>query len=335
VSSSSRKLWDRLIGDGIESSGYVRLRFPEVTACPAYAARHLESGLEAIVLEVRKNDLPLRQDLPSTNGFSVQVQALDPGRGGRSRLIVALSDRRYSDVFEALADDLIGQLSASTDSVGAVSTLFERLARWQRFLEAHRPDGLSLSERRGLYGELVILRKLLGGGIDPLTALESWTGPRMAIQDFQIAEGSIEVKTSGAVVPGSVKITNVKQLDDSGLRFLLLTLVLVDERPQGTTTLPNSITEIQALLPENTHNLWEERLRAAGYLKSQEHRYHQPAYLIREVRHFQVGPGFPRLLGSDLPPGVLDVSYSVDLAMLQGFEIQEKEALSMLEAVDE
>lgn len=58
----------------------------------------------------------------------------------------------------------------------------------------------------------------------------AWKAALAAHQDFQFSTGALEVKTTAAKQPQSVRITSERQLDDTGVGALFLHVVVVDER---------------------------------------------------------------------------------------------------------
>ena len=324
---ASPGIWEQLDTEGTETTGFVRLRINAVHACRLYAARSIATGLEAIMLDVEKASIPARRQLPHTRGFDLRTVALDPGRGGRSLLVLNLLEDRYRDVFAALSADTIAHLAECASEQEAVQQLFARLARWQAFLQQHDPEGLSLPEQQGLFGELAILRRLIDLGVGPTTAVESWQGPKGASHDFRLASGSVEVKTTTAVTPVTIRISNVRQLDDTGVPALLLVVLVLDEAEAGQS-LTSIVEEIAQRLPDTATNTWTDRLNAAGYLDIQRHLYESPGYLVRDLRTYSVAPGFPRLLEADLTEGVSDVRYAVSLAALKNFRCEGLETIT-------
>lgn len=283
------------------------------------------------MLEVEKEAVPAKSFFPYTRGFSVTAEAMDPGRTGRTRLLLSLVEERYRDVFIALAHDVLHHLERTDSAEGAVGALLGRLGRWQTFLKQHDPEGLSITERRGLYGELRVFRRLMELGLAPSHAISGWRGPAASSHDFQLHAGSIEVKASAAVTPAGFRVNNAKQLDDTSVPVLILALALVDESESSGSSLPDLIAEIEAMLPDRSLPAWEEALTSVGYLRVQSDRYSLPKYVDRELRLYRVGDGFPRLLESDLPEGVSDVSYTVALGAITGFRRDESELEALVE----
>lgn len=111
----------------------------------------------------------------------------------------------------------------------AAAELLGRLRRWQQFLTAAR-DLLSIEAQRGLWGELHVLRTHLLPALGAAATVVGWKASAAAHQDFQFSGGAVEVKTTAAKQPQSVRITSERQLDDTGVGALYLHVVVVDER---------------------------------------------------------------------------------------------------------
>ena len=191
--------WDRLETLGHGLGDYVRLRLRAVSACPTYAARRLSDGSVALILEIDKCVLSELPDLPAGKGFELSISTLSTGRSGRTRLIFALSDPEYLDVFSSLADDIVATLVGAKDETDAVAQLVDRLRTWQEFLRRFGSQGMSREARRGLYGELVFLRDCLLKVFSVTEAVMAWTGPRRAPHDFQTPNGSVEEDDRGCI----------------------------------------------------------------------------------------------------------------------------------------
>lgn len=325
--SSLEDIWNRLSVDGEGADGLVRLRHPAVRECAAYAARRITDGLESVVIEVRTDALPPASSLPQSAGMHMEVTPLTPGRSGRSRIILTLTDARYRDVFKTLAEDVVAGLVNADDEPACVRHFFGRVNKWQAFLRQHGPDGLTAERRVGLYGELRFLRDVLLKRIDADTAVKAWKGCSKASHDFQLARGSVEIKTTRAVTPIEIHVSNVKQLDDAGLPSLFVYLFSVDENDGGGESLPELIRSVRNLLSGISAERFEEGLSEQGYLDVHQERYITPRYTSRTTRWFHVREGFPRLLPADLPEGIGEVSYSVSIAACAPFACGEEEAV--------
>jgi hypothetical protein len=312
--SELRSAWSRLHPAEYGEQGYVRLRLPSVSACPAYAARKISDGTTAIMLEVHADAVSPNTEYPQSKGFEITVDALEPGRAGRIRLVLALVDPRFGDVFGALCEDVVGSLISARGEASAVQIFLSRLFSWQAFLRKHDPGGLTLQARRGLYGELIAMLDFIERGLPPEEAVQAWKGCRGAPHDFQLKHGSLEVKTTSASTPHSFHVSNVAQLDDSGVETLFVLLVVLYETEGGAQSLPELVQAIRERLQSSAIDAFDSCLREAGYLDVHSELYANPRYTIRTQRYFRIHSGFPRLLPAALPLGVEDVTYTVSIA---------------------
>ena len=323
-------VWGRLTSHGEAGDGYVRLRLADVGACATYAAKSAAGGLEALVLEVDSASIQAETTYPETRGLHVGATLLTPGRLGRTRLIVALTDGRFRNIFVALATDVVSKLVEARDEASAVAALVARLARWQAFLRHHGPRGLTTEERRGLFGELTLLRNHLVPRLGTAVAVRSWKGASHAHHDFQFPAGSIEVKTSSAAAPHSFHVASVSQLAPPRSGHLHVFFALVEETEAGELSLPELVDAVRAELDGRDLTQFEDQLVEAGYVDTQRDLYSSPRYSLRRVRFFHIAPGFPRISEADLPSGVEAVKYQVALAACAAFEVPGDQVLDAI-----
>lgn len=284
-----------------------------------------------LILRVHRDALPELEQLPTTRGVELRVERLlDDPEEFRS-LIMRLSDTRFADVFAALAEDIARRVAPVPDDSAAVAEFTARLQKWQRFLEQYGPRGLGAEAQRGLYGELWFLREEILPAIGG-RGVEYWVGSLGAPKDFQIASWAVEIKTSVTRNQGQIRIANERQLDDQGLQELFLCHIIVDEGSAAGESLPQIIQSLRGTLQTHTQacETFESRLLDAGYLESHADQYGSLTWGVRTVTFFQVGSGFPRIVGSDLPAGVEDVTYSVSINVCHPHEVPGARVREML-----
>jgi hypothetical protein len=299
---------------------------------PLLVAVEPATRIRTLLLPAAKSEVPPRRDWPQCRGLELQMISI----AGATHLAVRLRDSASADVFTALAEDVAPRVAAATRTVDAVTTLLGRLRRWQQFLAAAQ-EGLSREEECGLWGELHLLKTQLISALGSSDAVAAWKAGSSTHQDFQCPAGAIEVKTSAAKQPQSIRITSERQLDDTGVGALFLHVVAVDERevaPASTapgTSLPSLVAEIRFTLA-NTPPLaiFEDRLIECGYFDLHAPRYEGRRRTVRTEQTFRVVDDFPRLTESILPPGVGDTSYAVSLAACLPFSVTTPEMLIAL-----
>jgi hypothetical protein len=274
----------------------------------------VQGGRRHLLLRAARATIPPRTTWPECAGLELLAVELE----GHAYFGVALREARFADVFAALAEDLARRIE-SAPAAEAVTVFAGQLARWRRFLAA-AAEGLGEEARRGLWGELHILLEVLlpvlGGA-----ATSGWKGPHAAHQDFQFPGAWIEVKTTLAKQPQTVRITSERQLDDTHAPALFLHVLALEAVEGGAVTLPALVGRVRSALAPwpQAREQFEEALLAARYLDLHAARYEGIGYAVRRADTFRVGPGFPRIVESDLLPGVGDASYGLSLAACESF----------------
>jgi len=269
--------------------------------------------------------------LPVARGFEVRVLPVRPGPHGDVRLMLSIGDMAYRDVFAVMAEDLTGHLATVEDHRRAVRVFLERLTRWQAFFQRQSSDGLGEEEQRGLYGELWFLRHHLTLAVGAAAAIQSWTGPTAANQDFQCAAVAYETKTAVANPPQKLHVANVRQLDRTGLDALFVFHLSIDQRQGSGESLVQMIEAVRGLaIQAGTGSMVElnDKLLAAGYLDLHALRYQRVGYTRRQHHFYHVRDGFPCIVERDLKTGVGDVRYTIAVAACQPFEVGDDAAMA-------
>ncbi|QYM78956.1 PD-(D/E)XK motif protein [Horticoccus luteus] len=311
-------LWKELEASaGADASRWWLIRCRPTPGRSLFAAREAGTGRRAVLLPLDGAQQPARRQWPEFSALAPACVVID----GVPHIGATLTEPRFADVFDALAVDLAWRVEEAPTASAAVIVLLGQLRRWQRFLASAR-DGLDPAAQRGLWGELHFLHTrllpLVGGA-----AVTGWKGPEGAHQDFQFPSAWIEVKTTLAKQPQSVRIASERQLDDTLAPALFLHVLALEAHEGGAATLPAEVAAVRASLsawPEAREN-FEDALLAAGYLDQHSPRYGSVGYAVRQTQDYRVAPGFPRIVETGLPNGVGEVGYALSLAACTDFAI--------------
>lgn len=303
------------------SPGYVRRRIRPETPFDLFLAVSRPGRQRMLVLNVGGERFPAGPLLQARGVEAIALPAESPN--SEPAVQVRLVDPAYEGVFATLVADVIEAVTASASATAAAHALLARLRRWQGFLEHGNPEGLGPETRQGLYGELYVLRGHAIPALGARASVMGWIGPDRAEHDFRFGPIAIEAKTTTARQHPTIQITGERQLDDHGLRALLLWYLQLDALPKTGETLPQAVTAVRNLASSDPIALeeLEDRLHRAGYLDAHADRYAGIGYRVRAVRCFRVGPGFPRITPGDLPDGVGGVCYSVAVAACTPFAL--------------
>jgi hypothetical protein len=311
--------WAQLEADRHAHGTTVRRVYPQSPHEIFIAVRHPDgSRMLTLGVTTRAAGEALRRlhTLPRTRGIEMQFARLGEGNG---ELRVALTDNNLREVFNPLASDIASTAQAELGPAEAVLAAVSRFEHWRRMLQSLADSGLVPEARRGLFGELTILRNHLLPALPAFDAVRAWTGPMAANQDFQLPHAAIEVKTSSGKEPQALVVSNERELDEKGVPRLVLAHLSLDERRGGNGESLNAAVDRtrDAATDAAARTLLDDLLVRAGYLRQQRELYDEPRYTVRKQHFWNVAGDFPRITEADLRPGVGDCRYSISTAGLE------------------
>lgn len=303
----------------------------EVWASVLYPSKHF--GIE--LGPFRQDWLPADWAARSMKGFQTHIESEGQKAGASFRLVLELKDIGYEEVFSVFAASMAGAVGRGTAARDAARKCWDILERWRNFF-AEKRDSLGREAQIGLFGELWMIRRLVEDGLELMPLLNCWTGALRTDQDFQFKAAALEVKTTTAVESDRIKISSARQLDDTGTELLILARVSLDERQNGGVSLPMLIDDLKSQassLSAWVRIMFEERLVQAGYVEEHRSIYENRGYSERSIDFFVVCHGFPRVIESDLPSGVVGITYDISMASCEPFRVARAEICQRLGAL--
>ncbi|MFJ9947704.1 PD-(D/E)XK motif protein [Kitasatospora sp. NPDC091207] len=196
-----------------------------------------------------------------------------------------------------------------------VKALYRVLDRWRALFRTENKP-LGPAQLAGLFGELILLNRLLGQ--DP-SAHRLWRGPRGHSHDFSTATTAVEVKSTTVGEGRRPRIHGLDQLEPPADGLLCLAWF----RLQRTTAdglgtgFIESIERALRLCDDESALL--ELLASAGFHPSHGDHYRDVRFVITEETWYRVDAEFPGLTSQALaaagvPVTVLEVEYTIDLS---------------------
>ena len=176
---------------------------------------------------------------------------------------------------------------------------------------------------QGEIGELHVLRLLYQDTLPQVAAVDAWCGPDDSHQDFIFGNRAIEVKSLSGRERSTVRISSEDQLESLADELFLLTQRLSSQPDAGQALSLNGIVGLidSELADADAIEQFADKLAGMGYVPLAE--YDAPRFIVGGLQGYRVTDGFPRLIRSELPPGITKVSYDVMLEAIAPFSCDE------------
>lgn len=210
---------------------------------------------------------------------------------GEKLLDVSSADDQIFEVFFGLLRSVAHRVQVErADPLEAVEMAFEEVLR-----VGSRLGIMSDAEQHGLFGELIVMERLLLSV--PSFDLACWTGPARDSHDFRFAGRELEVK-SRMGAERTHFVHSMRQLQGSPDHDLYLLSILLAESDSGAT-LPDLVARVRNQLPPPLHREFAEKL--AGYTPTRGYRdddaiyYHQKLVLRGRLLLVPIDESVPAL----------------------------------------
>jgi hypothetical protein len=229
-------------------------------------------------------------------------------------LVLSLEEPSRRDLFAEICSDVVRSVIRSEEE-GEQDLLRElggRLAAWRAFLR-DQGGGLTRHEVVGLIGELLILDRLLDRSP---AALALWKSPNDGLHDFEQRGNALEVKTSlgGA---RRLHISTLDQLDVAGLGSLHLVHVRLVEQCGGESIIDIADRIEQRLGADRDRREFRNALLRRGLAPGADEP--EPRVRCLGLEAYIVRSGFPCLTRTDVPLGISEAVYDIDVRSLAAF----------------
>ena len=289
-----------------------------------FAVRKVD-GRHILYLQCNPEDATKGHKYPAWKGISIDYSAFDNAGIEGCYVRIEQSEGSDDEVYFAISDDLCSCLEG-LERAKLRKKLSDALERWKRFFSLRESVRLTREEQMGLFGELWLLRSMFQSDIG-MKAIDCWKGPYHEVFDFSLLNMSIEVKTTGAKKPYKVYISNEVQLDDRlAGGALVLCFIAVQNSDSSGETLGDIVKSIECFVKddEKAYSLFKDKVFGCGLIQPYIDSY-TTKYLVKEYEFFNVREGFPRILSENLPIGLGDIKYSLEISACSNYRIDEQE----------
>ncbi|HUH75073.1 MAG TPA: PD-(D/E)XK motif protein [Chitinophagales bacterium] len=294
---------------------FIKTRIEDIPHLNCFAATNHITGQHLYIMSVSKN-----VEIPELKNYRFKgVEIFPVETDDFCELNIYLLDNDLKDIFSLFIQNILEDIVESVTESEAIIKTLNVISKWKKLFDKINFNGLSIEQQKGLIGELLFINHLLDNRKSSSTILNAWTGPDFEDKDFVFGATGIEIKLTSSKYP-KLKITNEGQLDTQNLNELFLVLYTVEDVKENGFTLNSFISQIQQKLSANISQLkfFDERLMLLGYFENDKEHYNK-MYSLKKTYQYLVTNDFPKIIKSQLPLGVYNTSYFIELSAVESF----------------
>jgi hypothetical protein len=305
----------------------IKTRIEDIPHLNCYAATNHITGQHLYIMSVSKN-----VEIPELKNYRFQgVEIFPVETNDFCELNFYLLDNDLKDIFSLFIQNILEDIVASVTESEAVTITFNVISKWKKLFDKINFNGLSIEQQKGLIGELYFLNYLLNNEKSSYNALNAWTSTENEFQakDFTWGSLGVEIKFTTSKQP-RIKISNERQLDSENLSELFLILYSAEAVKENGISLNSIIEETrQNISTDEERNIFNAKLLLNGYF-DQDREYYSKMYSIKKTFSFTVTSDFPKIVKSDLPLGIYDTSYSIEISAVESLIVEVEQILAKI-----
>ena len=239
-------------------------------------------------------------------------------------IVIGLNDQAFEKEFKIWICNLYDLLSKCKNIDNLIYEFGKAMKKHMLlFLKEKKP---SIEKVRGLFGELLELKRTLEiENINKQDVLNGWNRPSPANHDFDYNNYSLEVKAIGRSKT-RVKISSENQLNKYNGKELILKVSVVDSvNNSSSDSLGELYEKIRSILDINLSIHFENRCSSDAFFE-----YFGPENTPLDIKLFELESSFfvidqedfPRLHSKNIPNGISNVEYEIDLSSMESFKTE-------------
>ncbi|ROI11888.1 PD-(D/E)XK motif protein [Kaistella haifensis] len=299
----------------------IKTRIVDIPHLNCYAATNHITGQHLYIMSVSKNvEIP---ELKNYRFKGVEIFCIEID--DFYELNIYLLDNDLKDIFSLFIQNILEDIGECVTENEAITKTLNVISKWKKLFDKINFNGLSIEQQKGLIGELLFINHLLDNQKSSTNILNAWTGPDFEDKDFVFGGIGIEIKLTSSKYP-KIKITNEGQLDSQNLNRLYLILYTVEDVKENGFSLNSLIEQTQQKFSANIDELkfFKERLMLLGYFEEHKDHYNK-MYSLKKNYSYSVSEKFPKIIKSQLPIGVYNTSYFIELSAVENFSVEIEE----------
>ncbi|MEO9256907.1 MAG: PD-(D/E)XK motif protein [Crocinitomicaceae bacterium] len=305
----------------------IKTKIEDISHLNCFAATNDITGQHLYIMSVSKN--VVIPELKNYRFRGVEIFVIEVGNN--IELNIYLLDNDLKDIFSLFIQNILEDIEKNVTENEALITTLNVISKWKKLFDKINFNGLTLEQQKGLIGELLFLNYLLNNGKTTANALNGWTSSERDFEakDFTLSSVGVEIKFTSSKQP-RIKVSNERQLDTENLSKLFLVLYSTEAVKENGFSL-NSLVEQtrQRILTEEERNFFNEKLQLIGYFDDDKD-YYNKMYSLKKIFGFTVTFDFPKIIKNQLPLGIYDTSYSIEISAVEKFIVELEQILAKI-----
>lgn len=299
----------------------IKTKIDEIPHLNCFAATNHITGQHLYIMTVSRNvEIP---ELKNYRFKGVEIYSLENESDNIFDFYIYLLDNDLKDIFSLFIQNILEDIVKSITENEALTITLNVISKWKRLFDKINFNGLSLEQQKGLIGELLFFNYALNNNKSSISILSAWTGSDFEDKDFVFGSIGIEIKLTSSKYP-RIKITNERQLDTENLSELFLILYTTEEVKENGFSLNSLIEQTrQQISTDEERTFFNERLLLLGY-RDDDREHYGKLYSLKKTFGFKVTDNFPKITKNQLPLGVYNTSYSIELSAVEPFTKEPK-----------
>lgn len=305
----------------------IKTKIDDVPHLNCFAATNHITGQHLYIMSVAKN--VVIPELKNYRFKGVEIYSVPNEIEDTFELYIYLLDNELKDIFSLFIQNILEDIIKSVTENEALIITLNVISKWKKLFDKINFNGLSIEQQKGLIGELLFFNYLIENNKSSASILNAWTGADFEDKDFIFGSVGIEIKLTSSKYP-KIKITNERQLDTEHLSKLFLILYTTEEAKENGFSL-NSLIEktIKNIATSEERVFFNERLLLLGYREDDKEHYNK-MYSLKKTFGFTVADNFPKIVKSQLPLGIYNTSYSIELSAVEQFILETEKILQQI-----
>ena len=300
----------------------IKTKIDDISHLNCYLGTNHITNHHLYIMSVAKN--VIIPELKSYRFKGVEIFAIE--LENTFEVTIYLLDSELKDIFSLFIQNILEDIIKNTTESEALTTTLNVISKWKKLFDKINFNGLTTEQQKGLIGELLFFNYLLDNQKTSTSILNAWTGANFEDKDFVFGSVGIEIKLTSSKYP-KIQITNERQLDTENLTQLFLILYTTEEVKENGFSLNSLVEQIrQKILIADECNLFNEKLLQLGY-REDDKEYYSKMFALKNTFSFAVTSNFPKIIKSQFPFGIYNVSYCIELSATEKFIIETTEVL--------